>query len=118
MGDVADEKNGVARFTPGFKYILESVRVRFKGSGDQNTATLQMILDHQAGGTGIDSPFDFILEEWATMGFDAAGKEWVNWWRPSGARELFTFDAKSAIVFEWTDPGTTLWGIEVGVIRA
>lgn len=120
MGDVADENNGIARITPGFHYILESLRLRFKGSGDQGTATLQMILDHEDGGLGIASPFDWIIDEWDDMGFDSGvtARTYVDWSVPSDKRLLFSFHEKSAIVLEWTDPGTTLWGYQIGVSRA
>jgi len=120
MGDVLDRDNRTARFSwDKSRFILAQVRINFTGTGNQGVATMQMLLDHHSRQDGISSPFDFVLETWDNMGFDASATNYYKFleWSPRYDQwHRFVFEPQDAIVFEWTDPGTTDWAIELGII--
>ena len=120
MGDVLDRENGTARFSYNkSRFALVQVRANFVASSDQGVATMKMLLDHHSRQDGIASDLDFTLDSWQNMGFDASEEnyhKYLEWAPPFEAWHRFVFEPGDDIVFTWIDPGTTDWGIEVGVV--
>ncbi|MHC4065966.1 MAG: hypothetical protein ACYSUI_15915 [Planctomycetota bacterium] len=119
MGTLLDRSDTTARFrfAESEPIVLTSMHVAFTGSGDQGSATLKMLLDHHTRTDGLACPFDFTIDEWDACGYNPstpnAVKAYVNWYPVLGEHHVYTYPPGSQVVFTWTDPGTTDWGIEL-----
>ena len=108
MGTVTD-KNTTARFSLPVKYVLVFMRAKFTGGTGNDTMSLYM--DHEDEST----LFDFLLEEWSSMGADStAYKEDVT---AATSYPHRVFNPGADLVYTWTNPdsGTMRWSLEVGL---
>lgn len=121
MGDVTTDSNHSARFRfmEASRFVPVSLQIHFFGG--TGTADCKMkVRSSKSGPYGTDGDestggeFDAHL-----LTFEDAGQGAdVNLRLEEGDYEGFVFDKGDQIVFEWTDPGTTYWGIRLALAAA
>ena len=105
----------VARFglpgTPQLaRYALVFARVHFGGAAT-GTDTLWLKRDSRHGPS-----WDSTLRYWTTAGIESVeGDADLNLRIPEEELPHWTFECGDELVFEWANPGTIPWGIEVGL---
>lgn len=119
MGDTGDDTSLVARFTyppsPEVeRFVPVAWRVHFRGG--TGTAKLTVFLrskesrtNETTGSSLQGGSHDVRLIEFPSKGTGAD----MNFAVSEGDYEAWVFDIGDDLVFEWTDPDTTLWGIEI-----
>ena len=120
MGDVGDTDILRARFKLGCcgsGFALVDLSVRNSG-GSAGRANLVMRTDHRLG-----EKFDFSPLTWKNFGNGAAtDKPNIKWVLADWELRSWSFYRDEAthildeLVFEWTNPNTQAWAIEVGLV--
>lgn len=116
MGDATIETGFIARFSmPDVeRYVLVGFRVHFRAGSGTSTLTLNLRSDRSrtnetTGSSTAGGAHDVRLIDFPKKGTSAD----LNFMVTEGDYEAWTFDCGDELVFSWTDPGTTLWGIEI-----
>lgn len=112
MGDVTDETS-ICRFALPEKFVLAYVKAKFTGGSSSATVTMK------SDDRGQDTDYDFVEEQWEKMGTSGTGSKSFLKFRIRGDElHNYVYEAGDELVFEYTNPNTIRWSLEVGLVPA
>lgn len=116
MGDVTDPKS-VGRFwlgdAGGLRIPFRLVFIRGLFTGGSSSAPLAVMVDNCLG-----TQFDFTLETLLAVGTGTGSTSKLHMIVSADERDVMVFKAGDEMVLEWTNPGSLIWGVEVGLAPA